>query len=54
MAIDWNLGSRDRDPKPHWASEPASNCVALGELIPMALGLDEELGVASGDRSKPR
>ena len=28
-AVDWNFSLRDRDPKPHWASEPATNAATI-------------------------
>ena len=41
-AMDRNLGSRD--PKPHWASAPAMNYVALDVFIPLMEQMDGVLG----------
>ena len=43
-AMDWNLSLRDRDPKPHWASAPAMNSVAIDIFIPLM----EKMGGALG------
>ena len=49
-AMDRNLGLRDRDPKPHWASEPAMNSVTLDIFIPL---MGEVGGVLGGSEWGP-
>ena len=48
--MDRNLGLRDRDPKPHWASAPAMNSVALEIFIPL---MEEMGGVLGGSEWTP-
>ena len=49
-AMDWYFELRDKDPKPHWASEPAANCVSLELLIQMTQAMG---GVMEGSEWEP-
>lgn len=40
VPVDWAFGLRDRDPKPHWASEVAVDSVVLDMLIQMLSAVD--------------
>ena len=42
-AVDWNFSLRDRDPKPHWASEPATNSAMLDLVLPLMVTMDSVL-----------
>ena len=42
-AVDWNFSLRDRDPKPHWASEPATNYVAIDLSLQLLAAMDKVL-----------
>ena len=36
VALDWNFGLRDRNPRPHWSSEAAANSVSLDLFLRVA------------------
>ena len=44
VSLDWNLGMRDRNPRPHWSSEVAANSVSVDLFVRVAPMMGAAMG----------